>query len=250
MRNTFNFSDCAIIQAPALREWTAGTLRYDSDWISPYSAEAYHSAQRGESRHPLTDVIESALCEAIPEALALAMINAPTGCAPDVAAYCAGEPDCMLDFDSRPQAAPVEVWVNIAAHYTIESDTVARHFSAIFAACFAVGKNCPVTIHPYFGVISEKTRIKKYRDVGIVCALPTIESSSCVDAGLLALLADPRTLRELCIKTVHETANCEGDSLPMANIKFPDFLAFEGLRHGSTPQTVESAIAHILGGSK
>lgn len=249
MSNAFNYSDCAIIQAQALRDWQAGTLRNDSDWVSPYRADVYSSAQRGESRHPLTDIIESALCEAIPEALALTMINSPTGCAPDVAAYCAGEPDSMLDFDSRPQAAPIDVWVNIAANVNIEAATVARHLSAIFAACFALGKNCPVTIRPFYGVFSKLTRLQAYKDKGIICALPAIDSGSCIDSGLLALLSDPRTLRELCIKTVYKAANCEGDGLPAANIKFSDCVAFEALYSPAKTQTAESAIAHILSNS-
>lgn len=177
-----------IIHAPGVRDWTPENLR---PWFSQWEPEIYIAAQRGEARHPLQSIIEDALSIEAGDSHNLTLTNGPTGIAPDVAAYLAGEPDCMIDADyCKTHRGPVRVFADISTNTTYSAEEVAVHLANIARAVYSVGLVRPVTVT----FLATGRASLKHKDSAAL--LPEIDSFSCIDAGLLALIADPRTARE------------------------------------------------------
>lgn len=226
-----------IIHAKGVRDWTPATRR---EWTSPYSPEVYAAAQAGRERHPLQSIIEDALSVDAGDSQNLTLTQGPEGMAVDVAAYLAGEPDCMIDADySRVQRGPAAVFADIGTANTFSAEQVAQHLANIARAVYSVGLVRPVTV-TFFVAGRASLRHKDS------CAmLPEIDSFSCIDAGLLALIADPRTAREhLYYGTLPDTTKTRSVKWPSRPAVF-DGVNIQPLRHGQTPPTVAELIEKI-----
>jgi len=225
------------IQISSPRNWTP--KRADS-WVSPYSIEQYTDAQKGAKAHPLQPAIEQALDVSSGESHQLNFVNAPSGCAPDVAAFLSGEPDAMLDCEfSKAQRGPVKVYACIATSGLIESKDVATHIAKIAQAVYSVGLVRPVTVQFYVA-----GRISK-RDPDTLILLPEFNSFDCIDAGLLALIADPRTAREFMYGSTPKFSGTL--KWPSVNPVFNDGVNIKQLTSGDKPPSIEQLITLING---
>lgn len=226
-----------IVHAAGVRDWTPIKT---GAWYSQYPPEVYAAAQRGEARHPLQSIIEDALSVDAGDSHNLTLTNGPTGIAPDIAAFLSGEPDCMIDADyCRVQRGPVAVFVDTGTAASYSAEDVARHFANIARAVYSVGLVRPVTVTFY----AAGRASKKHKDSAAF--LPAVDSFSCIDAGLLALIADPRTTREhLYYNGLPGTRETRSVIWPSTPPKF-DGVNIGALHHGQRPPTVAELIELI-----
>ena len=227
------------LHAPSVLDWTP---KQTGDWYSSFSPSVYYESQIGRSRHPLQDKIEEALDFEVAGGVGFAMVNGPTGCAPDVAAYLSGEPDCMIDFDIiKNESAPIEVFIDIASSENISAEDVALHISNIASAAYQIGMSRPVTLNFY---VAGRSNNKDY-----VVLLPKIHSWEVQDSRILALISDTRTVRESCYGEIHkQNSGKKGIKWPDSIIKF-DGVMINPLGGGFsvTPISKEAAASKILG---
>ncbi len=227
------------LQAPSVLDWTP---KQTGDWYSSFSPSIYADVQKGVVRHPLQDKIEEALDFEVAGGVGSAMVNGPTGCAPDVAAYLSGEPDCMIDFDIvKSESAPIEVFIDISSAQNVSAKDVALHISNIASAAYQIGLSRPVTLNFY---VAGRSNNKDY-----VVFLPKMHSWEVQDSRILALVSDTRTARELCYGEIHkQNSGKKGIKWPDSIIKF-DGVMFNPLGGGfsETPITKEAAASKILG---
>jgi len=227
------------IKAPGVRDWTP---KQSGKWYSPYTLDQYTQAQKGAKAHPLQATIERALDISSGESHQLNLINAPSGCAPDVAAFCAGEPDAMLDCEfSKAQRGPVRVYVDISSELSISAQDVAEHVAKIAQAVYSVGLARPVTVKFY--VCGRAS--KKHADALI--SLPEINSYDCIDAGLLALVADTRTAREMMLDLVPDMQKTGAVKWPENEPVFSDGVKIDALKSAKDSPSIEKLITLING---
>jgi hypothetical protein len=188
-----------------------GAGRSLEQWVSQYPASVYQAAQKGTAEHPLCKVIADQLqaCEITHKTMVIN--NAPTGAAVDIGAYLAGEPDCMLNFDAvTDRAAPINFNLSLNVANTVKADAAAKGVANCFAALQSLAITRPVTVTPFIQTFadSQKSTVK--------ITLAPIILSDTLDFTKLALLSDPRTLRQfMCSAYMDGTAFKPTKGIPM-----------------------------------
>lgn len=226
------------LNAPSVLDWTP---KQTDDWYSSFSPSVYYESQIGRSRHPLQDKIEESLDFEVSGGIGFAMVNGPTGCAPDVAAYLSGDPDCMIDFDIvKSESAPIDIFIDISSEQSISAKDVAMHISNIASSAYQIGLSRPVTLNFY---VAGRSNNQDY-----VVLLPKINSWEVQDSRILALISDTRTARELCYTKITDQSRKELIGWPKSIIKFDGVMIDPlGGEFSKTPITKEEALRKILG---
>jgi hypothetical protein len=163
----------------------------------------------------------------------------PTGAAVDIGAYLAGEPDCMLNFDVRQnKAEPVNFDLSLGIPHTVTADGVAKGLASCFAALQSLAITRPVTVTPFVRVFADNQKST------VKITLEPIILSDTLDFTKLALLSDPRTLRQFMCYAYFCGAAYKHNKAMTIN-QSADDKSIIAVNANGAPTTYEQAAANI-----
>jgi hypothetical protein len=126
--------------------------------------------------------------------------NAPTGAAVDIGACLAGDTDCMLSFDAvQSKAAPLNLGLCLNIQDKITAADAAKGIANTFAALQSLAITRPVTVAPFVQCFASK------KSVTVRIELESITLSDTLDFTKLALMSDPRTLRQFICNAYNDS---------------------------------------------
>jgi hypothetical protein len=100
----------------------------------------------------------------------------------------------MLNFDeAQSRASPLSFELNLNVSSTIKADDAAKAIANCFAALQSLATTRPVTVTPFVQMLADKEKSV------VKITLEPIVLSDTMDFTKLALLSDPRTLRQFIV---------------------------------------------------